>query len=117
MHWIKEQASKFVVYCQLSPNLWSLGQYINAFESELKLSFLLSDLVSYYTWLKNSWRRHSSHGSATSIGRHSFEMSATFNNIIKSWERKIGKKTNHKKPKIKKKTSKEKKLHVSVRNE
>lgn len=44
-----------------------------------------------YTWLKNSWRRHSSHGSATSMGRHSFEMSATFNKIIRSWERKVGK--------------------------
>lgn len=44
-------------------------------------------------------------------------MFVIFNNIIKSWERKIGKKINYKKLKIIKKIFKEKKLYVFVRNE
>ena len=39
-----------------------------------------------YTWLKNSVSRQSSHGDATSIGRLSLEISATFTRTCISWQ-------------------------------
>ncbi len=41
--------------------------------------------VGFRTWLKNSVSKQSIHGSATSMGRASLEISATFTSIIRSY--------------------------------